>query len=73
MMVHGSEVNTSDSTRVSFDMRIVDAHTIDDVSTLAKRRASSSQFELCNRPYYQPFTRSYATKMAELFEGKDKY
>lgn len=68
MMVHGSEVNTSGSTRVSFDMRIVDAHIIDEKSTLAKRRSTHSQVELAESSYYQPFTRSYATKLAETFK-----
>ena len=69
MMVHGSDINTSGSTRVSFDMRIVDARIIDEKSTLAKRRSKHSQVELGEKPYYQLFTRSYATKMAETFMG----
>lgn len=69
MMVHGSEVNTSGSTRVSFDMRIVNAQVIDERSTLAKRKITHSQVELGAVPYYQPFNRSYATKMSETFKS----
>ena len=70
MMVHGSELNTSGSTRVSFDMRIVDANIIDERSTLAKRKSTDSQVEFTESSYYQKFTRSYATKLAETFKSK---
>jgi hypothetical protein len=66
LLVHGSEINSSPLTRVSFDMRIVDSKAKDDKSSLQKRKIlpidSKDPY-----PYYRPLCRSNFSRILDIF------
>ena len=63
--VHGSELNTSQGTRFSLDIRFCNSLIQDDKSTLSKRRNSSSVYG--DDSYYTSFTRSQTQLNAQKF------
>lgn len=63
--VHGSELNTSQGTRFSLDIRFCNSLIQDGKSTLSKRRSSSAVYG--DDAYYTPFNQSQTQLNAQKF------
>ncbi len=69
LSVHGSELNTSITTRWSIDIRVCNSYAIDQLSTLEKRRTEviSSNLRISSYPYYRPLFRGLASQLTSRF------
>lgn len=70
LSVHGSEINSSEKTRWSIDIRVCSPYATDPRSTLEKRRVEivNTNFRVSSYPYYRPLFRGLISKMIARFK-----